>query len=77
MMTRFDVSIIACISLVFIAVIMCVTYDRATTRQAIVEMVAKGANPIAAHCATNGVSTNNQSVCQTAAAQTQSKSQEK
>ena len=76
-MTRNDVAIMACISIVIIALFACVTYIRVANGHSMVEMVAKGANPIAVHCALDGITSINTAVCQAAVGQPLSKSLEK
>jgi hypothetical protein len=76
-MTRNDVAIMACISIVIIALFTCVTYVRVASQHSMVEMVTKGANPIAVHCALDGINSINTAVCQVAAGQPLSKSLEK
>lgn len=51
------------------ALITTVGHVNISKQKAMAEMVAKGANPIAVHCAMDGVNTSNQAVCQSIAAQ--------
>ena len=76
-MDRTLVSLAVCGTIVCIALCTSVGYVRVSNQKALVDMVAKGANPIAAHCALDGINVGNQSVCQAATAQTLSKSLEK
>lgn len=76
-MDRTTAMIISCAALVLIALFGSIAYVNVSSQKAMVEMVSKGANPIAVHCALAGINVSNQGVCQAAAAQTLSKSLEK
>ena len=58
-----------CAVVVALSLIAGVTYANANKYKAMSEMVAKGANPMAIHCAIDGVNASNQTVCNTLAAQ--------
>lgn len=49
-----------------------VGYVSVQKQKAMTDMVVKGANPIAVHCAMDGVNTSNQAVCQALASSSQS-----
>jgi hypothetical protein len=76
-MDRTVVSLAACATIVLIVMFASIGYVRVQNQHALVDMVAKGANPIAAHCALDGINTRNQGVCQAVATQPLSKSLEK
>jgi hypothetical protein len=58
-----------CFAFVVTMIITGVTYTNTNKYKAITDMVAKGANPMAAHCALDGSTPSNQTVCTTLAAQ--------
>jgi hypothetical protein len=76
-MARTVVSICAMGVLAILGLIASVAYVNVSKQKAMTEMVAKGANPIAAHCALEGINLSNQTACQAAASQPLSKSLEK
>lgn len=76
-MDRTTVSVVALAALVVLGLITGVTYANVSKQKAMTEMVAKGATPIAAHCALDGINLSNQTACQAAASQPLSKSLEK
>lgn len=76
-MDRTTVSIVALVALVCLGLCTSIVWVSISKQKAMTEMVAKGANPIAVHCALEGIHPSNQSVCQVAATQTLSKSLEK
>lgn len=66
-MDRTTVAVSVCIALVFGGIIGGLTYVNTVKYQSMADMVAKGANPMAVHCALDGINQSNQAVCQTLA----------
>ena len=58
-----------CISFVLVSLMAVVSYTSQNNRKAMVEMVAKGADPQAVACAVDGVNNLNQQVCTSLAMQ--------